>query len=106
AAQAQQKLPPNMFFQKLPNGLEILVVEDHTVPMVTIEIACKNGSFTEPPEFNGLSHLYEHLFFKANKHYPNQAAYHNRVNELDIDYNGTTREELVNYYFSLPKENL
>ncbi|QMU29813.1 M16 family metallopeptidase [Adhaeribacter radiodurans] len=104
--QAQLKLPPNMFFQKLPNGLEMLVVEDHTVPMVTIEIACKNGSFTETPEFNGLSHLYEHLFFKANKDYPNQIAYHNRVNELDIDFNGTTREELVNYYFSLPKENL
>jgi len=84
----------------------MLVVEDHTVPMATIEIACKNGSFTEPPEFNGLSHLYEHLFFKANKHYPNPAAYNNRVNELDIDYNGSTREELVNYYFSLPKENV
>lgn len=106
AVQAQVKLPSHMFFKKLPNGLELLVVEDHTVPMVTIEIACKNGAFTETPEYNGLSHLYEHLFFKANKHYPNQVAYHNRVNELDIDFNGTTREEMVNYYFSLPKENL
>jgi len=106
AVQAQLKLPPHLFFRKLPNGLEMLVVEDHTVPMATIEIACKNGSFTEPPEFNGLSHLYEHLFFKANKHYPNSAAYNSRVNELDIDYNGSTREELVNYYFSLPKENV
>ncbi|WP_211240595.1 M16 family metallopeptidase [Adhaeribacter aquaticus] len=105
-AQAQMQLPENMFFQKLPNGLEVLVVEDHTIPMVTIEIGVKNGSFTEPPEFNGLSHLYEHLFFKTNKYYPTHAEYNNQVNKLDISYNGTTREELVNYYFTLPKENL
>ncbi len=47
----------------LPNGLEIIVLEDHAVPIVTIELAVRNGSFTEPPELNGLSHLYEHMFF-------------------------------------------
>ncbi len=49
----------------LPNGLEIIVFEDHSVPIVTVELAVRNGSFTEPPELNGLSHLYEHMFFKA-----------------------------------------
>jgi zinc protease len=34
--------------------------------LVTIELAVRNGSFTEPPELNGLSHLYEHMFFKPN----------------------------------------
>src|SRR5688500_10914607 len=67
-----QKLPPNMFRHKLPNGLEILVIEDATVPLATIEIATKNGSYTETPEYNGLSHLYEHMFFKANRDYPSQ----------------------------------
>src|SRR5437868_15409514 len=51
----------------LANGLEIIVLEDHSVPVVTIELAVRNGSFTEPPELNGLSHLYEHMFFKPNK---------------------------------------
>ncbi|HMY14954.1 MAG TPA: insulinase family protein, partial [Polyangium sp.] len=44
-------------------GLTVLVVENHAVPLVTIEIAVKNGSMTESPEYNGLSHLYEHMFF-------------------------------------------
>ena len=51
----------------LPNGLEVIVLPDASVPLVTVEMAVRNGSFTEPPELNGLSHLYEHMFFKSNQ---------------------------------------
>ena len=51
----------------LPNGLEVIVLPDNSVPLVTVELAVRNGSFTEPPELNGLSHLYEHMFFKSNQ---------------------------------------
>ncbi len=51
----------------LPNGLEVIVLADNSVPLVTVEMAVRNGSFTEPPELNGLSHLYEHMFFKTNQ---------------------------------------
>jgi zinc protease len=110
-AQAQStapkvKLPPHMFFKKLSNGLDVLVLEDNSVPLATIEIAVKNGSYTESPQYNGLSHLYEHMFFKANKDYPSQDDFLNRVSELGINFNGTTSQELVNYYFTLPKFNL
>src|SRR4029079_18652651 len=37
-----------------PTGLTVLVVEDHALPLVTIEIAARNGSMTESPEYNGL----------------------------------------------------
>ncbi|MBB5437909.1 zinc protease [Pedobacter sp. AK017] len=102
----QQKLDENMYFKKLPNGLEVLVVVDNTIPMATIEIACRNGSFTETNQFNGLSHLYEHLFFKANKDYPDYQSFDKKSNELDINSNATTREEVVNYFFTLPSANL
>jgi zinc protease len=84
----------------LANGLEIIVVEDHSVPLVTIELAARNGSFTEPPEFNGLSHLYEHMFFKANRAIANQENYLKEIGLMGIAYNGQTREEVVNYYFT------
>src|SRR5262249_7207307 len=51
----------------LPNGMEVIVLPDHSVPLVTVELAVRNGSFTEPPELNGLSHLFEHMFFKPTK---------------------------------------
>lgn len=106
ALPALAQKPANFFTSKLDNGLELLVVEDKTVPLVTVEITTKNGSYTEAPEFNGLSHLYEHMFFKANKDYPSQEKYMARVRELGIVFNGTTSEERVNYFFTLPNNNL
>jgi zinc protease len=99
------QLPPWTRF-KLDNGLEVLVVENHLTPIVTIEIAVKNGSFTEPPEYNGLSHLYEHMFFTSNARDTTEDDFLNRVDDLGIVYNGETHEEQVEYYFTLPKENL
>ena len=90
----------------LPNGLEIVTLEDHSVPLVTIELAVRNGSFTEPPELNGLSHLYEHMFFKANRAIANSEEYLQRIGQLGIAYNGSTREEVVNYYFTTTSPNL
>ncbi|HVS20928.1 MAG TPA: pitrilysin family protein [Pyrinomonadaceae bacterium] len=90
----------------LANGLEVVVLEDHSVPIVTIELAVRNGSFTEPPELNGLSHLYEHMFFKANRAIANQEEYLQRIGQLGIAYNGSTREEVVNYYFTTTSPNL
>lgn len=104
--QAQNKLPDNMFLRTLPNGLDVLVIEDNSVPLATIMITCKNGAYTETPKFNGLSHLYEHMFFKANKDYKSQEAFMTRVSELGMQFNGTTTDEKVNYYFTLPKFNL
>lgn len=91
---------------KLDNGLEVIVIEDRTVPLATIDIVVRNGAFTEPDEFAGLSHLYEHMFFKANETLPSQEAFMNRVRELGITYNGYTSTELVNYFFTLPTGNL
>jgi len=114
----------------LPNGLEVIVLPDASVPIVTVELAVRNGSFTEPPELNGLSHLYEHMFFKPNqatlifqcelaiqagglndfgkrmcaeplrlKSQIGSVAYLNDADQLSI-HNGTTREEVVNYYYT------
>jgi len=99
------QLPPWTRF-KLDNGLEVLVCENHLTPIATIEIAVKNGSFTETPDINGLSHVYEHMFFTANKRDTSEDDFLDRVDRLGIVYNGETHEENVQYYFTLPKQNL
>lgn len=91
--------PPPYVKKVLANGLEVVVVEDHAQPLVTVEIAVRNGSMTEPPEFNGLSHLYEHMFFKANEVVPNQSEWLAKVRSLGARWNGTTDTERVNYFF-------
>jgi len=92
--------------QLLPNGLEVIILEDHSIPLVTIELAVKNGSYTEPPELNGLSHLYEHMFFKQNRAIANAEDYLRTIGQMGIAYNGTTREEVVDYYFTTTSPNL
>lgn len=114
----------------LANGLEIIVLADKSVPIATVELDVRNGSFTEPPELNGLSHLFEHMFFKPNqaifvyqcelainsgqiseqgkqfcadklklKSQIGSVAYLNDSEQLGY-YNGSTREEVVNYFYT------
>lgn len=90
----------------LDNGLEVVVVENHLTPIVTIELAVRNGSFTEGPEYAGLSHLYEHMFFKGNKNYKTSQSFLSYLSKIGAIWNATTREEVVTYFFTLPSMNL
>jgi len=90
----------------LRNGLEIIAVENHGIPIATVELNVRNGAFTQRPEYEGLAHMYEHMFFKASKRYPNAEAFGQRAAELGARYNGTTQEERVNYYLSLPSDSV
>jgi zinc protease len=90
----------------LPNGLEVIVVPNPGVPLVTIQAAVRNGSFTQSPEYAGLSHLYEHMIFKANADYPMPDEFVNRASELGAVFNAETKEEVVNYYITLPKDSV
>jgi zinc protease len=90
----------------LANGLEVIVVENHGVPLATIEIDVKNGSFTQTSEYEGLAHMYEHMFFRANSKYPEPNQFWDKASDLGAVFNGTTQEERVNYYMTVPAEKL
>src|SRR6185437_6807239 len=90
----------------LPNGLEVIVVENHGVPLATVEINVRNGSFTQTPEYAGLAHMYEHMFFRANAEYPHSESYLDRAAQLGAVFNGTTQEETVSYYLTVPTDSV
>ncbi len=90
----------------LPNGLEVIVIENHGVPLVTVEVTVRNGAFTQSPEFAGLAHLYEHMFFKANDAYPDADQYIDRMSTIGAVFNASTREEQVNYYLTVSSDSL
>lgn len=106
-AEAQRAELQKIIKQKvLPNGLEVIVVENHGVPLVTLEVDVKNGSFTQAPDYAGLAHMYEHMFFRANAKYPLPEAFVARAGDLGAVYNGSTREEVVNYYLTIPADSI
>jgi zinc protease len=88
-----------------PNGLEVLVSESHATPLVTVEIAAHEGSMTEDVAYNGLSHLYEHMFFKGNAAQTDQLAFLARMRALGMSFNGTTWTERVNYFFTTTSDH-
>jgi zinc protease len=90
----------------LANGLEVIVVENPGVPLVTMEVVVRNGAFTQTPEFEGLAHLYEHMIFGANAQYAQAEDFLARLSELGADYNGRTSEEAVNYWLTLAADSL
>jgi zinc protease len=90
----------------LANGLEVVVYEDHSVPLVTVEYANKAGSFVESPAESGYSHLMEHMFFRSNRATKALEEYVQHIGQLGIAYNGTTREEVCSQYFTATSNHL
>ncbi len=90
----------------LANGLEVVVYEDHSVPLVTVEYTNKAGSFVETPADSGYSHLMEHMFFRTNKAEKDHEEYVQNLGQLGISYNGTTREENCSEYLTATSNNL
>jgi zinc protease len=105
-AQSRAELEKVLRRKVLANGLEVIVVENHGVPIATLEIDVRNGAFTQSPEYAGLAHMYEHMFFKANRDLPEPDMFTDRAAELGAIFNGSTREEVVNYYLTLPADSL
>ncbi|MBR7064340.1 MAG: insulinase family protein [Treponema sp.] len=91
----------------LKNGLTLFVIEDHSVPLVHIEIAIKTGAASQSKETAGLFHLYEHMMFKGNAKYKDAASVQRALTDMGVsDWNGTTGAECVNYFFTVPSNLL
>lgn len=86
----------------LANGLTIIAVRNPVIPAATIELAFRNGAFTQRQEEDeGLPHLMEHMFFKSF----GGGSFSERAGDLDASYNGTTGVETVTYYLVVPARN-
>ena len=92
------------FFTTLENGLQVIVVDNPTVPLATALIAIRNGAFTQDSADAGLAHLYEHLLFRSFRGDP--LAFGRETAKLNGAYNGGTSEEVVTYYVMVPSQHI
>lgn len=98
---------PGLTHYVLDNGLELFVVENHNVPLVTIQIAFRTGAISQDASNCGLFHLYEHMLFKGNSKFKTQSEFMAAMNKLGAStWNGGTSYEYVDYYFTIPSYNL
>ena len=88
---------------KLPNGLQLIVHEDHDSPIVCLNVLYKVGSRNELPHKTGFAHLFEHLMFGGSKNVPN---FDEPLQAVGGDNNAFTNTDITNYYITIPSANV
>lgn len=100
------KLSPTPIQQfSLANGLRVILVEDHAVPVVSVTLYYDVGSRNEKVGRTGFAHLFEHMMFQGSENVP-KAAHFQYIFNAGGTMNGTTSTERTNYYETLPASHL
>jgi len=102
-AQATPKIQFEKY--KLPNGLEVILHEDHSTPIVAVDTWYHVGSGDEQVGRTGFAHLFEHIMFMGSQHVP-VGAFDQMLEAAGADNNGSTTEDRTNYYETLPSNAL
>ena len=103
AAPPKIELPYTQF--TLPNGLRVIVHEDHSVPMVTVNMWYHVGSAREKEKRTGFAHLFEHLMFMGSGHVK-PGEFDEWLEAAGGDNNGSTENDRTNYWINVPANSL
>jgi predicted Zn-dependent peptidase len=91
--------------ERLPNGLRLLVSEDHLVPVVAVNLWYDVGSKHEQPGKTGFAHLFEHVMFQGSRHVA-KTEHFALVQAAGGSLNGSTWLDRTNYYETVPSHQL
>jgi zinc protease len=89
----------------LPNGLTVIMLEEHSFPLVSVQMLYKSGSAAEMTGKTGLAHFLEHLAFRGSRNFPDA-----RATELIYgaggEWHGYTAMDQTTYFATMPKNGL
>src|SRR4029079_4889944 len=99
---------PKIDFEKytLPNGLDVILSEDHRLPMVAVNLWYHVGPANEEVGRTGFAHLFEHMMFQASKHVPPDTYFKTVEGAGGSNINGTTDFDRTNYFETMPSNQL
>jgi zinc protease len=90
----------------LPNGFEVILVQDRRLPLVAFNLWVHAGPRNEAKGQTGFAHLFEHLVFAGSRHIP-RGEFDKYIDAAGgTDANGSTNFDRTNYYFTLPSNQL
>ncbi|HUQ88551.1 MAG TPA: pitrilysin family protein [Vicinamibacterales bacterium] len=90
---------------KLPNGLNVILHRDTSVPIVSVNVWYHVGSGNERPGRTGFAHLFEHVMFEGSMHVP-EGEFDNWLEAAGGNNNGSTTNDRTNYYEDVPSNAL
>ena len=99
---------PQIAFEKysLPNGLDVILSEDHRLPLVAVDVWYHVGPANEAAGRTGFAHLFEHMMFQGSKHVPGDSHFKILEAAGGTGLNGTTSFDRTNYFETLPANEL
>jgi zinc protease len=90
---------------ELENGLDVILHQDHSDPIVSVAIYYHVGSNREVPGRTGFAHLFEHMMFQQSENVP-EDQYFRLIQSAGGTLNGSTSQDRTNYYETVPKNAL
>ena len=99
---------PNLKYEKytLPNGLEVILREDHRLPLVAVDLWYHVGPVNEKAGRTGFAHLFEHMMFEGSEHVGEKAHFKYLEGAGATGINGTTNYDRTNYFETVPSNQL
>ena len=92
-------------YYKLPNGLRVVLSQDHTAPTVCVGVYYRIGFRIEPRDRTGFAHLFEHMMFQGSKNL-GKMEFIKLVQQNGGVLNGSTRFDFTNYFEVMPSNKL
>src|SRR5690348_17623081 len=99
---------PHIAFEKytLANGLEVILSEDHRLPLVAVNLWYHVGPANEEVGRTGFAHLFEHMMFQGSRHVPPDTYFKTVEGAGGSNINGTTDFDRTNYFETMPSNQL
>jgi len=99
---------PDLKYEKytLPNGLVVILREDHRLPLVAVDLWYHVGPVNEKAGRTGFAHLFEHMMFEGSEHVGEKAHFKYLEGAGATDINGTTSYDRTNYFETVPSNQL
>ena len=88
----------------LPNGLEVILHQDSSLPLVAVNVWYHVGSKDEEPGQTGFAHLFEHIMFEGSRHH--NSSHFDPLQQVGATLNGSTDTDRTNYWENLPSNYL
>ena len=97
---------PELKFEKytLDNGLQVILHEDHNIPMAAVNVWYHVGSKNEKPGRTGFAHLFEHMMFQGSENH--DTDYFLPLQKIGAQVNGSTNKDRTNYWENVPSDQL
>src|SRR5579862_9315635 len=105
AAPPATELKVPVEYYKLPNGLRVVLSQDHTAPTVCVAVYYRIGFRVEPKDRTGFAHLFEHMMFQGSQNL-GKMEFIKLVQQNGGVLNGSTRFDFTNYFEILPSNKL